>query len=223
MLKLWGRPTSTRTQKVLWALAEIDLDFEFILASGSMGPAGSVQKGHRPYGIVDPPAYRAINPNGTVPSIEDDGFSLWESNSIVRYLAMKYAPELMYGDTVESFARASQWMDWDNNELQRGQHTLVTQLVRLPSGQRDRAQIEHANNELIAAFGIADAQLGRTRFIAGEHFSMGDIPLGIHAHRWQLYDIERPPLANIARWYAEIRKRPAFQRWVEDRANHLTG
>jgi glutathione S-transferase len=223
MLKLWGRPTSTRTQKVLWALAEIGLNFEFILASASMGPAGSVKKGHRPYGIVDTPAYRAINPNGTVPSIDDDGFTLWESNSIVRYLAMKYAPELLYGGSAESFARASQWMDWDNNELQRGQHTLVMQLVRLPSGQRDGAQIENARNELIAAFRIVETQLGRSRFIAGERFSMGDIPLGIHLHRWQLYDIERPPMPNIARWYAEIRQRPGFQRWIEDRANHLSG
>jgi glutathione S-transferase len=97
------------------------------------------------------------------------------------------------------------------------------QLVRLPTAERDTAAIASAQNELIAAFGIMDAELGRRRFIAGDRFSMGDIPLGIHVHRWHLYDIDRPPMANLARWYAEIRARPAFQRWVENPANHLAG
>jgi glutathione S-transferase len=223
MLRLWGRPTSTRTLKVLWALSEIGIEFEFILASATMGPHGSVSKGNRPYGIVDTPAFRAMNPNGTVPAVDDGGFSLWESNTIVRYLAMRYAPDLLYGSDLETFARASQWMDWDSNTLDRGQHILVMQLVRLPTAERDTAAIASAQNELIAAFGIMDAELGRRRFIAGDRFSMGDIPLGIHVHRWHLYDIDRPPMANLARWYAEIRARPAFQRWVENPANHLAG
>ena len=96
MLKLWGRPTSGRTQKVLWTLAEIGLDFDFIMASATMGPGGHVAKGNQPYGIVDTPDYRAKNPNGRVPTIDDDGFVLWESNSSVRYLALQYAPDLLY-------------------------------------------------------------------------------------------------------------------------------
>jgi glutathione S-transferase len=75
-LKLWGRPTSGRTQKVLWTLAEIGLDFELILASGVMGPGGHISKGNDPYGIVDTSDYRAMNPNGRVPTIDDDGFVL---------------------------------------------------------------------------------------------------------------------------------------------------
>lgn len=223
MLRLWGRPTSTRTLKVLWTLAEIELPFEFVLASATMGPQGSVYKGNRPHGIVDRPAYRAMNPNGTVPTIDDAGFILWESNAIVRYLAMRYAPRLLYGDDLATFARAGQWMDWDNAELMRGQHTLVMQLVRVPPAQRDLAQIESARSELCAAFRIIDAELGRRRFIAAEQFSMGDIPIGVHAHRWHLYDIERPLLPNLARWYGELRERRAFQRWVENPAHHLAG
>ena len=223
MLRLWGRPTSTRTLKVLWTLAEIGIDYEFILASASMGPTGSVYKGNPPYGIVDTPAYRAMNPNGTVPTIDDDGFSLWESNAIVRYLAMTYAPDLMYGGDNRTFARASQWMDWDNNELGGAQHVLVMQLVRLPEKQRDATAVDTASKQLIAAFRIMDDQLGRTHFIAGDRFSMGDVPIGIHVHRWHLYDIERPAMPNLARWYGEIRARPSFQQWVENPANHLAG
>lgn len=139
MLRLWGRPTSARTQKVLWTLAEIGLDFELILASRTMGPGGHVSKGNKPYGIVDTPEYRAKNPNGRVPTIEDGGFVLWESNSIVRYLAMQYAPDLLYGGDVKTFASASRWVDWENNELLPPQHELVMQLVRLPQAERDPA------------------------------------------------------------------------------------
>lgn len=223
MLKLWGRPTSARTLKVLWALAEIGIEFDFILASGTMGPDGSVDKGNTPYGVVDTAEYRAINPNGTVPTIDDAGFTLWESNSIVRYLAMKYAPDMMYGDDIETFALASRWMDWENNELLHGQHALVMQLIRLPENQRDPAEVEAARQDLIPKFQMIDDQLGRTRFIAGERFTMGDIPIGLRTHRWHLFDIERPPMANLARWYDEIRTHPGFKAWIEDPANHLSG
>ena len=76
MLTIWGRTTSARTQKVLWALGEIGVDFELILASGTMGPDGSVDKGNEPYGVVETPEYRLMNPNGTVPTIKDADLSL---------------------------------------------------------------------------------------------------------------------------------------------------
>jgi glutathione S-transferase len=114
-------------------------------------------------------------------------------------------------------------MDWDNNHLMGGQHTLVMQLVRLPAQARDKRELESACNDQIAAFRVIDEELGRSRFIAGDHFSMGDIPIGVHAHRWHLYDIERPPMANLARWYAEICQRRAFRHSVENPMHHLTG
>jgi hypothetical protein len=77
MIRVWGRPTSIHTQRVLWALTDADLGYELILASATMGPQGHVSKGGAPFGVVDTPAYRAKNPNGTVPTIEDDGFVLY--------------------------------------------------------------------------------------------------------------------------------------------------
>ena len=74
MRRLWGRPSSVCTMRALFALDELGLGFEFILASATMGPDGSIFKGNAPFGIVDTPAYRAMNPNGTVPTLDDDGF-----------------------------------------------------------------------------------------------------------------------------------------------------
>lgn len=223
MLKLWGRPTSGRTQKVLWTLAEIGMEFELILASATMGPGGHVSKGNEPYGIVDTPAYRQMNPNGTVPTIDDEGFILWESNSIVRYLAMKYAPDLLYGNAIETFASASRWLDWENNELLPPQHELVMQLVRLPESERDPAKLERARLAFIRRLHIIEAQLRRTPYIAGERFTYGDIPLGLRVHRWSLFGLEQPRMPHIERWYRAIRERPAFQVWTANPAHHVEG
>jgi len=223
MLTIWGRTTSARTQKVLWALGEIGVDFELILASGTMGPDGSVDKGNEPYGVVETPEYRLMNPNGTVPTIKDADFTLWESNSIIQYLAMKYAPDAMYGDHLETFASASRWMDWEGNMFLPHQHTLVMHLVRLPPEERDQTKVEGARQALLRPLQIIDDQLAKTAFISGDRFTMGDIPIGIRVHRWFLFDLETPDLPHLTRWYDVIRERPAFLQHIADPAVHLSG
>ncbi|MGI9384128.1 MAG: glutathione S-transferase family protein, partial [Methyloligellaceae bacterium] len=156
-LKLWGRPTSARTQKVLLALAELGIEYELILASATMGPGGHVSQGNAPYGVVDTDAYRAMNPNGTVPTIDDDGFVLWESNAIVQYLGMTYDPARFYGNDTRTFASASRWMAWENNQLIPPMHDLVMHLVRLPESERDAVNADAAQQKLIGEFAIVEA------------------------------------------------------------------
>jgi len=223
MLKIWGRPTSARTQKVLWGLAEIGLEFELILASATMGPGGHVSKNNTAYGVVDTPEYLAMNPNGTVPTIKDGDFVLWESNSILRYLAMKYAPDLMYGDDLETFASASRWMDWEADQFLPAQHTLVMNLVRLPPEERDADAVESARQAHLKPLEILNAQFARSEYVAGARFTMGDIPLGMRVHRWHLFDLETSPLPNLDRWYRAIADRPAFQDQIADPELHLSG
>ncbi len=223
MLKLWGRPTSGRTQKVLWTLEEIGLQFEFILASGTMGPGGHVSKGNKPFGVVDTAEYRAKNPNGRVPTIQDGEFVLWESNSIVRYLAMQYAPDLLYGNDIRTFASASRWLDWENNELLPPQHQMVMHLIRLPEAERDVSVLEQARRDFEKRLKIADDQLRATHCICGDRFTYGDIPLGIRVHRWHVLGLATDSFPNIDRWYREITARPAFNVWTADPANHLEG
>ena len=223
MLKLWGRLTSNRTQKVLWTLAEIGLDFDFTLASGVMGVRGHVARGNTPFGVVDTPEYRALNPNGRIPTIDDDGYVLWESNAICRYLVMQYAAQTMYGNDVRTFASATRWQDFENNELLPPQHELVMELVRLPPEQRSAANLAAARAAFVKKLAIVEAQLARSEFIVGDQFTFGDIPIGIRVHRWVLLEAERPVFPNIERWYAGIVQRPAFQRFTADPANHVEG
>ena len=146
MLKIWGRPTSICTQRALWTLVEANVPFELTLASATMGPNGHVSGGGPAFGHVNSPEYRSMNPHGTIPTIDDDGYILWESNAICRYLAQTYAPQL-YGDDVKILAHASQWMDWTNTQLEPHLHTLVMHLVRMQEADRDPAAVEQTRRE----------------------------------------------------------------------------
>lgn len=221
-IKLWGRHSSARTQKVLLALAELGLDYDLILASATMGPKGHIEKGNEVYGVVDTPEYRAMNPNGTVPTIDDGGFVLWESNAIVQYLGMTYDPALFYGGSIQRFASASRWMLWENNELIGPMHNYVKHTIRFPEELRDPALVEESRKKLISAWKIVDDQLGRTRYIAADDWSMGDIPMTIRVHRWHLLKVDAPSFPNIERYYADLRSRPAFEA-IADPQMHLIG
>lgn len=209
-IKIWGRLTSGRTLKVIWALNELGLDYQLIPASATMGPLGSVAKGATPYGVVDTPEYLAMNPNATVPTIDDSGFILWESNSIVRYLGMKYDPGCFYGNDVYVFASASRWLDFENNNLIPAQHEIELQLHRLPDEQREPAKLEAACRKLHKELGKIENQLGVTEYIAADRWTMGDIAIGLRIHRWRLFEIDRPEMPNIARYYEATKSRRAF-------------
>jgi len=221
MIKVWGRPTSIHTQRVLWALTAADLPYELILASATMGPDGHVSKGGAPYGIVDTPAYRAMNPNGTVPTIDDDGFILWESNAILTWVALKYAPQM--SDDAQQMARAVQWMGWTNSRLEPLLHTLVMELVRLAAPERSPAKVEQARVAMIEALSGLEARLTRDPYVAGDRFTIGDIPAGAAVHRWMVFNLQRPEMPNIAAWQGRLAERKGFHLHVASREFHLSG
>ncbi|NVO12958.1 MAG: glutathione S-transferase family protein [Rhodoplanes sp.] len=202
MLKIWGRTTSSNVQKVMWAVGELGLAHERIDIGG-------------PFGGNKDPDYLARNPNGLVPTLEeDDGFLLWESNSIVRYLAATYGPGPLEPADARERARAGQWMDWQLTIAGPAIIPVFWQLVRTPPEQRDEAAIAAGKAKSIAAFGIADAALARTPYLAGDAFSYGDIPVAVMARRFLELVAERPAFPNLERWYAAIDARPAFREHV---------
>jgi glutathione S-transferase len=203
MLKVWGRNTSSNVQKVMWAVGELGLEHERFDVGG-------------PFGKNKEPAYLAMNPNGLVPTLQDGDFTLWESNAIVRYLARNYGkPDQLEPADPKVRAKANQWMDWQISVLAPAIGPAFWGLIRTPAEKRDLAAIAASQAKTIEAMKMLDAQLGRTKFVAGENFSYGDIPVGIMAYRyWQLVP-ERPELPNLARWYKALQTRKAFKDHVE--------
>ncbi len=199
MIKVWGRNTSANVQKVMWAVAEIALPYERIDIAG-------------PFGKNREPAYLAKNPNGLVPTLEeDDGFLLWESNSIVRYLAAKHRAEVLEPADLRARARAGAWMDWQLSVLGPAIGAAFLGLIRTPPEKRDHAAIEESKKKTTAAIAILDGELEKTAYVAGEHFSYGDIPAAVMANRYRQLVPERPPFRNFERWFAAIAGRAAFK------------
>jgi glutathione S-transferase len=199
MLKIWGRKTSSNVQKVMWAVGEIGLPHERIDVGG-------------PFGKTRDPDYLAMNPNGLVPTLEEeDGFLLWESNSIVRYLAAKHKSTVLEPADLHARGRAGQWMDWQLSVCDPAIKPVFWGLIRTPPEKRDHAAIEAGKKDATAAMIMVEEQLAKTAYLAGDAFSYGDIPVGIMAYRYRQLVPERPALENFERWYAAISARQAFK------------
>ena len=201
MLKIWGRKNSSNVQKVMWTVGELALPHEHVEVGGAFG-------GNRE------PFYLAMNPNGLVPTIQDGDLTMWESNAIVRYLSGKYGTGMLAPSDIAMRARTDQWMDWQISTLNPVMVTTYWGLVRTPPEQRDHAAIAAARAKYTEALTILDAQLGKTRFVAGNGFCMGDIPVALMAHRYLFLFPDHPALSILERWYDAITKREAFKTHV---------
>jgi glutathione S-transferase len=200
MIKIWGRNTSSNAQKVMWAVGELGLPHQRIDIGGTFGKNKE-------------PAYLAMNPNGLVPTLEeDDGFLLWESNSIVRYLAGKHDKTgALEPKDPKARALASQWMDWQLSVVGPAIFGAFWGLIRTPPEKRDAAAIAASQQKTAEVMKILDAQLGKTPFVAGEAFSYGDIPVGVMCYRYRALVPGRPPTPNLDRWYDTLARRKPFQ------------
>jgi glutathione S-transferase len=199
VIKIWGRNTSSNVQKVMWAVGEIGLPHERIDIGG-------------PFGKNREPAYLAMNPNGLVPTLEEeDGFLLWESNSIVRYLAAKHRAGVLEPTDPKGRARAGAWMDWQLSVLGPALSACFWGLIRTPPEKRDYAAINESKKKTTVAITILDDQLAKTAYVAGDAFSYGDIPAAVMANRYRQLVPERPAFPHFERWYAAIAARAAFK------------
>lgn len=193
MLTIWGRLNSHNVKKVAWLAEEIGLDY----VRHDVGGA---------FGMSD--AYLKLNPNALIPTIEDDGMVLWESNAILRYLAARYAPQLWPADPMQR-AQADKWMDWQFGYAD-AQRDAFLNLVRAPPEARNTEAIARSAAASAQQMTIIDEALSRQPWLSGDNFGIGDIPMGVYAHSWFTLDIDRPVLPNVAGWYERLRAKPAY-------------
>ncbi|HTP60669.1 MAG TPA: glutathione S-transferase [Burkholderiales bacterium] len=200
MLKIWGRRNSVNVKKALWCVEELALPYE-------RADAGMQ------FGVVNTPDYRKMNPNGLVPTMDEDGFVLWESHSIVRYLGAKYGKGVLWPMDERTRALANQWMDWAFS-FQSSVRDAFWGLIRTPADKRDAGAIEASRLKSGDMARILDAALADRMYVAGA-FSMGDIPIGSEVQRWMRMPMERPKLPNLEAWFARLCARPAFKKNVD--------
>jgi glutathione S-transferase len=201
MLKLWGRNNSVNVQKVTWCLEELKLPYERTDAGMQ-------------YGVVNEPQFRKMNPNGLVPVIEDGGMVLYESNAIVRYLGAKYGKGRIWPEDPAERAQADKWMDWNATVYWPAMRPVFWGLARTAPEKRNLEEIEAGRKKCAEVLKMADAQLAITPYIAGDQFTMGDIPIGTTSWRWFGLPLERPPLPHLEAWFKRLGERPAFKHHV---------
>lgn len=201
MLKLWGRVNSINVQKVLWTLDELKVPFERVDAGMA-------------FGVVNESFYKKMNPNSRVPTIEDDGFVLWESNAIVRYLAAKYGAGTLSPSDLRERADAERWMDWASIHVTQAMGPAFMGLIRTPADKRNMAQIAAAAEATAEQFKVLEQSLDGRDYVAGPRFTMGDIAVGVNVYRWYALDVKRPHLARIESYHERLKQRPAFKKHV---------
>ncbi len=199
MITVWGRRSSSNVQKVLWVCAE----------------AGQIVTHHDAggrFGGLDTPEFLARNPNGKVPVIDDDGYVLWESNAIVRYVATCYAPDRFWPADPKQQGRISQWMDWQHTTLAPVLFPLYGSLVRTPAEKRNAETIDDQMASVAAVLQIPEAALSDRPYLLGDHFSLADIPLAVWLHRWfTMMDRPQPAMPNLLSLYERLKQRPPYQ------------
>jgi len=201
MITLWGRANSINVQKALWTLGELGLPFEHVDAGGDAGG-------------LDSPQFLAMNPHGRVPVLKDGETAIWESHTIVRYLCAVYAPAILCPTHPKLRAQCESWMDWTLASLQPAIMGLFWGFYRTPAPQRDANLNRRLAADAAAALEILDAWLGQRPFVAGEAFTMADIPAGTLMHRYFGMEIERPRLPNVCAWRERLAERTAYARNV---------
>jgi glutathione S-transferase len=202
-ITIWGRVNSVNVQKVLWCLHELDLAYERIDAGMAFG------RNHEP-------EYLTMNPNGRVPMLVDGDCVLWESNSIMRYLALAYRPQSpLYPRAPKVRAGVDRWLDWTLSTLQPVDRPVFWALVRTPAEQRDMAAIQRDADAEAVQWRIVDTYLSKRHFIEGDQFTLADIALGAYARRWfGVEGIVKPVLPHLERWFGELGTRPGFVKFI---------
>jgi glutathione S-transferase len=202
MLTVWGRRSSFNLQKVMWLVGELRIEHRHIEAGGQ-------------FGGLDTPEFRAMNPHGRVPVIDDNGTIVWESQAILRYLAACYGRGVFWSDDAAERSRVDRWLDWSQTALQPD--FLIGVFwgsYRTPEPQRNLPAIKESIDRCSKHFQLLDRLLAGQPFMLGEHLSLADIPIGTHLYRYFNLEIARPSLPNVEVWYRRLQNRPAYRTHV---------
>jgi glutathione S-transferase len=199
MITVWGRNTSSNVQVVMWAIAELGLTHERINWGGA-------------FGGNDEPDYRAMNPNGLVPTLRDGDLVLWESPAILRYLGARYGGEGFWPADPAKRARLDMWAEWVKTSICPPLiYQVFWQLIRTPEAERSVAAIAEGAAKLKGLMALADARLGKGPFLNGVELSFADIMLGHTLYRYYTLDFERAATPNLDAYYARLSERAAYR------------
>lgn len=202
MVRIWGRRNSLNVQKVMWLVGELGLAHEHVSVGGS-------------FGGLSAEAFGALNPNRLIPVLEDGDLAVWESHAILRYLAAQYGGGGFWPDDPAERASFDRWMDWCLAHWQPAFSTGVFWgMYRTPEAQRDWNGIRRSIALCSELMQIVESALGARPYLANDHLTIGDIPLGASLYRYFALDIDRPRLPRVEAWYERLQQHSAYREHV---------
>jgi glutathione S-transferase len=203
MLRIWGRANSSNVMKVLWLCEELGIEYDRIDVGGA-------------FGRTKEPEYLAKNPNALIPTIEEpDGFTLWESNAICRYLARSNAEGLsLYPADPRAAADCERWMDWQLASLNPPMTTIFWTFVRTPEDKRDLPAAAKARDAAEVLWAMVEARVAKQPFVCGDALTVADVALGVFVHRWFALPVERKAMPGLEAWYGRLKNRPGYAKHV---------
>ena len=202
MLTIWGRRTSFNLQKVMWLVGEMQLEHRHIEVGGR-------------FGGLDTPEFLAMNPQGRIPVIDDNGTIVWESHAILRYLAARYKRGAFWQDDAAERSQSDRWMDWSQTTLQPDFLLGVFWgFYRTPEARRDIAAVKRRIALCARHFTLLDRQLANRNYMLGDALTLADIPIATNLFRYFNLDIDRPSIPHVSAWYERLRDRPAYRQHV---------
>nr|WP_174506257.1 glutathione S-transferase [Acinetobacter sp. Marseille-Q1620] len=207
MIKILGRSNSINVRKVLWLCEELDIEYER-------------ENWGREFKSPKSTEYLALNPNATIPTIIDNEFVLWQSNSIIRYLANQYNGQRLYSTEAKQRAIIDQWIDWQAIELNNSWMYALMNIIRHSPKHQDPALVQHSIKEWISNMQILENQLAETQaYVTGHNFTLADIPIGLSVQRWYLTPFDKPDYFHVKRYYDLLSERPAYLKWGNNGQN----
>ncbi len=202
MLTVWGRRDSSNVQAVMWLIGELGLAHE------------RYDVGHR-FGGLDTPEFAELNPSRLIPVIRDgESEPIWEAGAILRYLASRHARHTFWPIDALERARIDQWAEWAKVNFVAAFSPVFWMLVRTPPSRRDLERVDSSLRIVGEWLAIAEGQLGRHAFLAGDMFTLADVPFGTLLYRYFTLEIARPELPALARYYETLQERPAYREHV---------
>ena len=207
MLTVWGRRSSFNLQKVMWLVGELALAHRHIEAGGR-------------FGGLDTPEFKAMNPHGRVPVIDDGGLVVWESHTILRFLAARYGHGSFWSDDAGARSQVERWMTTLQPDFLMG---VFWGFYRTPEPQRNWPAIRDKVARCARHFQLLDRMLADRPFLAGDALSLADIPADTCLYRYFELDIERPSVPNVEAWYRRLQDRAAYRTHVMVPFGELAG
>jgi glutathione S-transferase len=195
VIKLLGRATSANVQKVLFLLEELRIPY-------------SREDYGRQFGNTLTDAYRTLNPNAKVPTLIEGDVVIWESNTILRYLADLHAPAL-HGSTPAERTQVERWMDWVLASVNAPFLAVFRDAKNAPESRA--ADFASQSKTLVDQLKILDSHLADREWVAFNRLTLAELSLGPIMNRCLAFPIERPALPALEKWQATIEARPAFQ------------